>query len=242
MSAALFFTSELGGIGLLQCRPLIEAGATHAFTTRAASFGSREQGTRDPERLSRLLGFSGFAQMQQVHGNDVRSAAEEGPAPSCDGLVTDRKGVALLVKTADCVPLLFWASERNAAAAVHAGWRGTISGIAGSAVRKLVSSFGASTGELHVALGPAIRVCCYEVGDEVIERFRDPDLVSRPGPRGRQHLDLVEVNRRELLAAGVPEERIYDSGRCTSCENHRFYSFRKEGSGVGRLFGLIGPA
>jgi copper oxidase (laccase) domain-containing protein len=82
------------------------------------------------------------------------------------------------------------------------------------------------------------------VGDEVISAFaeggRDIDRISRPGPRGRRHLDLVEKNREQLLSSGVATERVYDSGLCTYCENDRFYSFRREGSGVGRIFGAIG--
>ena len=81
------------------------------------------------------------------------------------------------------------------------------------------------------------------MGDEVVDAFvgagRDREAVSRPGPRGRRHVDLVEDNRRQLTEAGVPVERIYDSGRCTACENERFYSYRKEGKGVGRLMGVI---
>jgi copper oxidase (laccase) domain-containing protein len=111
-------------------------------------------------------------------------------------------------------------------------------------VSRLEEVYGASAGDIQAAIGPSIRVCCYEVGDEVMasfaERGRDIGQVSRPGPRGRRHLDLVEENRAQLMASGVSEEKIFDSGLCTFCENDRFYSFRKEGGGVGRIFGVIG--
>ncbi len=181
--------------------------------------------------------------MHQVHGNDVQVLEGSG-ALRCDGLLTDEDGVGVFVQSADCVPLLLWASKVKAVAAVHAGWRGTLARIAPLAVSRLNEVYGASVEEIHVAIGPAIRVCCYEVGDEVISAFAeggmDVDRISRPGPRGRRHLDLVEENRAEIVASGIAAERVYDSGLCTFCENDRFYSFRREGSGVGRIFGAIG--
>jgi YfiH family protein len=182
--------------------------------------------------------------MRQVHGNDVRAlGGERDQAPECDGLVTDRPGAGLVVQTADCVPFLLWAERRNEVAAVHAGWRGTLSGVTSAAVRAL-ASLGARASELHVAVGPAIRVCCFEVGDEVVDAFagsgRVVSKITRGGSRGRRHLDLVADNRRQLLEAGVGEGRIYDSGRCTHCEWERFYSYRREGASVGRILGAIG--
>jgi copper oxidase (laccase) domain-containing protein len=113
-------------------------------------------------------------------------------------------------------------------------------------VSRLEEVYRVSAGDVHAAIGPSIRVCCYEVGDEVIGAFaasgRDVERISRAGARGRRHLDLVEENRAQLLASGVSAECIYDSRVCTVCENDRFYSFRKEGSGVGRIFGIIGLA
>lgn len=216
----------------------------HGFTGKSATFGRRENGPGDRERLSIALGFSRLFPMRQVHGNEVRAlGVERVEPPECDGLVTDRPGAGLVVETADCVPFLVWAERRNAVAAVHAGWRGTLSRVTSAAVETLVS-LGAGAEELHVAVGPAIRACCFEVGDEVVDAFagsgRDVSRITRDGGRGRRHLDLVADNRSQLLDAGVAEERIYDSGRCTYCEWERFYSYRREGASVGRILGAIG--
>ena len=243
MSSPRFRATELEGIELLQCLPLLEEGVPHGFTLRTGAFGARENGVGDRERLRRALGFSRLTGMHQVHGNDVQIL--EGNAVSkCDGLLTDERGIGVFVQSADCVPLLLWAPKAKAVAAIHAGWRGTLTGIASRAVSRLNEVYGASVQEIQAAIGPAIRVCCYEVGDEVISAFaesgRDIGRIFRPGQRGRRHLDLVEENRAELVASGVPAECVYDSGLCTYCENHRFCSFRKEGSGVGRIFGVIG--
>jgi hypothetical protein len=243
LSTPAFRARELDGIELLQSLPLLEEGVPHGFTLRTGAFGARENGERDRERLRRALGFSRLTGMHQVHGNDVQ-VLEGNAVLRCDGLLTGRDGAGVFVQSADCVPLLLWASKAKAVAAVHAGWRGTLARIASRAVSRFNEVYGASVEELHAAIGPAIRVCCYEVGDEVISAFAesggDVDRISRPGPRGRRHLDLVEENRAQLAASGVAVERMYDSGLCTFCENERFYSFRREGSGVGRIFGAIG--
>ncbi|MGH9390228.1 MAG: peptidoglycan editing factor PgeF [Vicinamibacteria bacterium] len=243
MSSSPFRATELEGIDLLQSLSLVEEGVPHGFTLRTGAFGDRENGERDREWLRRGLGFSRLGGMHQVHGNDVE-VLDGNAVLRCDGLLTDEGGAGVFVQSADCVPLLLWASKAKAVAAVHAGWRGTLARIASRAVSRLNDVYGASSEEIHAAIGPAIRVCCYEVGDEVISAFaesgRDIERISRPGPRGRRHLDLVEENRRELVSSGVPAERVYDSGLCTFCGNDRFYSFRKEGSGVGRIFGVIG--
>jgi YfiH family protein len=151
-----------------------------------------------------------------------------------------------VLQTADCVPLLMWESRGNVVAAVHAGWRGTSAGIASRAVGYIEKELVSPPDCVHVAVGPAIGKCCYEVGDEVrrafLEAFPDAgDLFSR-GKRGRNHLDLAEANRRQLVDAGVPPDQIYTAEVCTSCDNDVLYSYRREGQGVGRLFGIVGVA
>ena len=243
MIAPGFRVRDFDGIELLQADALREEGLIHGFTLRTGGFGARGRGDADREALARALGISRLATMRQVHGSDVRNLAGN-DTPSCDGLGTDRKDVGLVVQSADCVPLLFRTAIAGPVAAVHAGWRGTLARIASRAVSCLQDGFGAKVEDLVVVVGPAIRVCCYEVGDEVIAAFagsgRDVDRISRPGPRGRRHLDLVEENRLQLEDSGVPPERILDSLVCTRCENDRFYSYRGEGEGVGRIFGVVG--
>jgi YfiH family protein len=235
--------TELEGIELLQCAAFVDAGIPHGFTLRTAGFGARGNGGSDLERLSRALGLHRLAAMHQVHGNEVLVLGGSG-APRCDGILTGQRGQGVVVQSADCVPLLLWASKPGAVAAVHAGWRGTLSRIATRAVSRLEEAYGASPEDIHAAIGPSIRVCCYEVGDEVIASFaesgRDIERISRPGRQGRRHLDLVEENRAQLEESGVLAGHIYDSGLCTYCDNGRFYSFRREGGGVGRIFGVIG--
>ena len=241
-----FFTRSFDSFEMLLCGPLAERGVLHGFTMRVGGFGERERSEEDRRALEATLGLARLAWMKQVHGKTVLALAGEGaPPPEADGLVTGSRGAGLAVQTADCVPLLLWAERRNVAAAVHAGWRGTLAGIASEAVRELRDSWACAPEEIHVALGPAIGLCCFEVGDEVVDAFsasgRDVDAITHPGRRGRRHLDLVAENRAQLQREGVSEERVYASARCTVCENERFYSYRKEGSGVGRILGVIAP-
>ena len=236
----MFVSATHGGVELLLSEHLSREGVPHGFTSRTHGFGARDRGEHDREQLSRALNLTRLAYMKQVHGRSIRSIDGGGGVLECDGVTTTERDLGLIVHSADCVPLLFWASDVNAVAAVHAGWRGTLARVAQEAVSALLGR----PEKMHVAIGPSIRACCFEVGDEVVEAFgasgRDPERISKPGPRGRRHVDLIVDNRDQLVACGIPEARIYDSGRCTMCENDRFYSYRREGKGVGRLMGVIG--
>ena len=125
-----------------------------------------------------------------------------------DALLENTPGSVVAVKTADCLPILLVDERHRAVAAVHAGWRGTVAGIAQRAVEAMGEQFGTLPGDLHAAIGPGIGKCCYEVGPEVAAQF---------GQQGRAHVDLAEANRRQLMDAGVTPERIYASNLCTMC-------------------------
>jgi len=241
----------VGSLELFTCTALTEQSVPHGFSLRwcrgsgGEPFGLPDRNRQNAGELAASLGLTEAVLMRQVHGNEVvRVDAPPASPPACDGMVTDREGIALTVQVADCLPLLFWDPVRRAAAAVHAGWRGTLAGVARSTVARLREEFNSRPEDLLVVAGAAIGACCYEVGDEVVsvyrERFPYASTLFRPGPRGREHLDVLEANRRQLLDAGVHPEKVYALGLCTSCDNTDFYSFRKEGRGVGRLLGAIG--
>jgi len=245
-----FKTVSFCNLDLLVCAPLTHRGVPHGFSFRFRSsaqdarFGFREETENDHRSLRDALGIAESSHMNQVHGRRVERLSKP-DLRVCDGIVTSRRSMGLIVHAADCIPLLFWDSRQNAVGATHAGWRGTLSQVAGETVQAL-SEMGTSAPDIHVAIGPSIRACCFEVGDEVIEAFsasgRNMKGLVFEGPHGRAHLDLVEDNRRTLSAEGIPVSQIYDSGLCTTCANDRFYSYRREGKGVGRLMGIIAPA
>jgi len=172
-----------------------------------------------------------IAQLHQVHGDVVRTvtASDDGIVGEGDGLVTAAAGAALCVLSADCVPVLMADSESAVVGALHAGWRGVIAGIATAGVRAMVAA-GAAAGRLRAALGPAIGGCCFEVDEELAERFKQrfPDAANhiRKGTSGKGFVDLKGVLRDRLIAAGLSSEAITSVGPCTRCAADRYFSRR----------------
>ena len=164
-----------------------------------------------------------------VHGSEI--ARVDRPVPlvrEVDGLVTDRPGVALFATFADCFPLIAYDPHNRALGLAHAGWRGTEEEIAKKLVAMLKREYGSVASELRVGIGPGICGDCYEVGPEFAERF--PPEVLKPGTGDRLLLDLVEANRRQLLAAGVLFRRIRALEFCTF-ESDRLFSHRRQPDG-----------
>ena len=182
--------------------------------------------------------------MQQVHGDRIVTvSAAEQSVGEADGMATDVAGIGLSVATADCVPILLVEPTRRISLAVHAGWRGTLAGIAEGAVRLAAEKYAVPPDSLHVAIGPAIGPCCYEVsaaiGTDLEAKFgKMPDAWACHGEHGM--LDLRRANRLILQNAGVPAARISEVGPCTSCHSDVLYSHRRSGGRTGRQISIIG--
>ena len=164
---------------------------------------------------------------------------EAGAAQEADGLITEVPGIALGISTADCIPVFFWDPEYHAAGIAHTGWRGLKSGMITEMISWFRDYFRSQKKSLQVAFGPAIRRCCYEVGEE----FRDffPGFyfeVDSPSKAKRGRMDLLAAARDQALAQGILAEHIFDAGICTSCQNDRFFSARREGTSE-RIFSVI---
>jgi hypothetical protein len=173
------------------------------------------------------------AWVRQIH-SALALPARPGCCGEGDAVYGDAPGLALSVVTADCVPVLL-AGPEGRLAAVHAGWRGIVSGVIAATLK---AADGSGPG-WSAWIGPAIGPCCYEVGDEVAEPVAaagGPEVVLS-GPTGKPHLDLVAAARRQLASAGV--EEIHSVAACTRCDAERLYSYRREGKGVGRNVAFI---
>ncbi len=173
--------------------------------------------------------------LEQVHGNRVfvprPGHVGTGTRPEADSLVTDERGLALVIRTADCVPVFFLDREKPAIGLCHAGWRGAQKKIVSKTIEVLRGEFHSRPESLKVALGPSICQNCYEVGEEFEPLF--PGFVER---RGRQFFfNLRGALKRELEEAGVQAGSIRESEFCTSCLVDQFFSARKEGMETGRL-------
>jgi len=238
----------------------------HGFTTRAggvseAPFDSLNLGWNWGDKAGhvaenhrRLLCVSGAEVMYrctQVHGvSIVRVGGTDDSAKvatwQADGMVSDESGVGLSVHVADCTPILMACPETGACAALHAGWRGTVAGMAPVGVQAMASQFGCRPADLRVALGPCIGPCCFEVGPEVVEAFaaampagRETGVIlSVPGKKA--HIDLRRLQRLQLQAVGVSAQNIDASTDCTLCDPaERFFSFRRAGRATGQMVGFI---
>ena len=151
---------------------------------------------------------------------------------SIDGLCTDVPGVALVIYTADCVPLYFVDPEHHAIGLAHAGWRGTAAGMAKVMAERMQAAFGTDPRKLITAIGPSICKACFEVDEPVAAEFLKLEnaekFVSLPTEADvKYHVDLWECNRQFLLQAGVREENITVGGVCTMCESDLIFSHRR---------------
>ncbi|MDP2904759.1 MAG: peptidoglycan editing factor PgeF [Candidatus Omnitrophota bacterium] len=154
---------------------------------------------------------------------------------ACDGFVTAAKDVPLAIFTADCLPVFIYDPKTPAIGLVHAGWRGSLENIAGSAVRLMRQRFNSRSVDIRVGFGPAIRGCCYEVSVDFQAKFRAGVSVKN----GRLYMDLVEVNKAQLLGQGIRPENISEDPVCTFCGGEDFFSFRREKDACGRIISVI---
>jgi YfiH family protein len=171
----------------------------------------------------------------QVHGRAVTVVEPTSePRPQCDVLITRSPDRTLMLRYADCTPVLLADPNRRAVAALHAGWRGSAVRTAGAAVEALCDNFGSRPEDLFAGIGPAIGPCCYTVGQDVVAAFED-----RPALFADGKLDLWEANRQALVEAGVPAEQIEVAGICTQCESERFFSHRANGGQPAGRFAAV---
>lgn len=182
------------------------------------------------------------------------------PRHKADALITKRRGVALVMSTADCVSILLYDPMQEAIGIVHAGWRGTARGIAAATIAEMGRQFGSQPGDIYAGVGPSIGPCCYEVSEQVQrlflgehefdtmpteERYRDlvresaAFSVVQQADRESLRLDLWETNRKQLRLAGIPSTHIEMPAICTSCETDRFFSHRAEQGQAGRFPAII---
>ena len=268
-----FYWREVDGVRALICAPLEAAGFINGFSARLGGVSPMPQAAlnlagfnedtaenilENRRRFLKLFpGKWSLAGCWQMHGTDVRvvdSVAEAMPAENsqgdtiyCDAIVSNAAQVLAGVKTADCVPLLLGDPRTRSFAAVHAGWRGTFAGIAFYAIERLMKEYGAKPEDLQVAIGPAAGLCCYEVGAEVIDGFRErffyADELFIPTRDEHARIDLLKANQTQLTAAGVRGDQIHIAHLCTMTRTDLFFSYRREKQTqgkVGRLMSVIG--
>lgn len=226
---------------------LPHAGVTHFFGTRS----------EPSELISKIQigqlteGSPAYPQvisLKQVHGTNVvvldrsmqtaRARVQEG-----DALVTDQLDLALVVRTADCVPILVADVHRKIVAAIHAGWRGILAGIVPKTLSVLRTKFGSQSATLRVAIGPSIGVCCYEVDTPVIRPLQQSltswaDFVDKVNGH-KAMLNLKKLVAHQFSIGGVCEANLTQADFCTSCRSDLFYSYRRQGRVEGTMISGI---
>jgi hypothetical protein len=207
--------------------------------------------------------------LRQIHSDIIHFVDSVPTEPlTGDGLITSTPGLLLAIQTADCLPVILVDTRNRAVGIFHAGWRGTVQRIVEKGVGEMHRHFGTRARDVKAAIGPGVQGCCYEVGEEVRTKFesqfeyaaklfrevKDSDPVREkypllfltaraPGHSELPHrlfLDLVEANRQQLLAAGVPKKDIEASSPCTNCHTDLLFSYRGEQGKTGRLMGVAG--
>jgi YfiH family protein len=234
----------------------------------AVEWDTREHVEENKRRFQAALGASDLTlvSLHQIHSDVVRTF-ESVPAKQCkgDASATNRAGLLLGVRTADCAPVLVVDPKKHVVAAIHAGWRGTLQRIVSKTIGQMQMEFGCREQDLLAAIGPTIGGCCYEVGTEVASAFAakfanaseffdelrtgdEPNPLQwlnmmPPGhqpPPNKVLLDLKKANQLQLLEAGLREGNIFVTELCTSCDVGRLFSYRREGAASGRLMGVVG--
>jgi polyphenol oxidase len=207
--------------------------------------------------------------LRQVHSDTIQFVEAPSKSQLVgDGLITSTPGLLLAIQTADCLPIILADPKCRAVGVFHAGWRGTLKRIVEKGVGEMQRRFGSRPRDLRAAIGPSIHGCCYQVGKEVRDQFEsqfayaaklfreveEPDparekypmlfLTARPPGHSelpkKIFLDLVEANRQQLLAVGVPVKSIEASPLCTSCHTNLLFSSRAEKGKTGRMMGVVG--
>ena len=224
-------------------------GFPHGWTTRQLALrGSQDQeaqawaavaeaGERDAAALLRL---------RQVHGAVVHCPNGSRPLadrPAADAALSSDASILLAVQVADCVPIVFADASTNTVAVAHAGWRGTAGGIAGATVSALARHRVRVT-DIGAAIGPSIGPCCYRVGAELVDTFRDAGWPKETATWFEQradgwYLDLWRANTDQLVQQGVKRDAVHVAGLCTACHQDRFFSYRRDGAGTGRMAAYI---
>lgn len=196
---------------------------------------------------------------KQIHSANIAQVPkgfEGGAFDDADALITDARQTPLVILTADCAAVFLYDAHNHVIGIAHAGWRGTVAGIAADTVRRMHAAYGSFPHDIIACIGPSIGPCCYEVGDEVInavgeamsehmdEVLVEPDMASAGSFRvsvnaGRKHFDLWRANEIMLAEVGVPEAQIEISRLCTSCRTDLFYSHRAEKGITGRFGGFL---
>jgi YfiH family protein len=233
-------------LGNLADGKLICAFSSRPFRNMSLFYGDTAESLDNRKNFLKPLGidYRSLVCAKQIHANNIRHVKEKDKGrgalsydtaiPDTDAFITDRKNLPLAIFTADCLSIFLYDPKTPAIGLVHAGWRSSKDHIAAGVLESMREKFSSRSKNIRVGFGPAIRSCCYEVGRDFRDYFSDG--LIRKG--SNYYLDLVGVNKKELLDCGVDEKNIFDPEICTSCSGADFFSFRRQGNACGRMMSV----
>lgn len=255
--------AKKGLVEYLESVALAEIGfLIHAFCTRrggvskgffsSLNFSSKEGDAKENVQKNWQIiadafniNVRNFVSVSQIHGDRIfilNNSADKNQYMESDAIITDQKGVAIGIKTADCIPIFLADIEKRIIGVVHAGWKGTSLQIAAKTVKAFVKNFSSNTNDIVAVIGPAIGHCCYQVDEVVFESSDDEDwrsCFSKCEVNGKWMLDLSLANKYQLLRAGIISESIHSASVCTACSKDLFFSYRAERGMTGRQLNFM---
>jgi len=206
----------------------------------AAALKNRESFLRELD-----IDYRNLVCAKQIHSSKIKRVEEKDKGRGAlsyqdaiadtDAFITNKKNLPLAIFTADCLSIFLSDPKTASIGLVHAGWRSTKEEITIRAIRLMQDSFNTQVKDLYLGFGPVIRECCCEVGVEFNEYF--PGYLRERN--NHYYLDLVGINKKQILGLGIKPSRIIDSGICTSCQKQEFFSYRREKEGCGRMMSVI---
>lgn len=239
------FTTRLGGVSCDECSSL-----NLGFNRN----DKRENVFENFLRVSKALNINhqNMVLSNQVHDIKIRVVDEndrgkglikESDIIGFDGLITNKKDIALVTFYADCVPVFFFEPHKKVIGVSHSGWRGTVKEIAKETVMKMQEEYDIDISKVEVAIGPSIGSCCFEVGDEVYDEFvsilRWSEKFCFKSDKGKWHINLQKIIEQSLINYGLDKNKISVPDICTKCNNDVFFSFRGDNGKTGNLAGII---
>lgn len=180
------------------------------------------------------LNYDNMTDCKQIHSDIIRIIKEKdvGITDEADAMITNIKNVPLMIYTADCVPIVLVDTNKKVIADVHAGWRGTYSQIVVKTIKLMLNEFKSNLDDIVCIIGPAIGPCCYEVSEELVNKFNtivtNKDCKFYIIKEGKFYINLPKINSYLIEKCGIKKENIQNLNICTSCQNDKFYSYRKD--------------
>lgn len=216
------------------------SGAEAVFSTAKNGLNfnkGTQEGRENVENIKKWFGVKEVGFLDQIHSDYV--FIYEGKKEEGDALITNLNDTAVGVFTADCVPILLYDKSKNIIAAVHSGWKGTFSCILSKTIEDMNKKYGTKGEDLIAFIGPHMHQCCYEVGEELIEKFKQSDVYGKLDIFNGRNLSMTKCIIHQLKTEGVIDENIHELNICTFCNNeYELHSHRKNKDG-GRLFSFI---